>query len=429
MKRKNGGQAALLVTLSLPLMLGILAFVVDVGWGYWRQEACKTAAAAAASAAALSAKSASNLTCGSGVACTTSGSYTDCPASPSNPPSNNVQSGCLYAQANGYTTGGNGSKQRVRYAANTTGSPIAGSSPNYWVRFVVYEKIPGLFVAAFGSQWTQVSASATAGLFASGGGCVYILDPTAPKALTTTGGTFSTGCGIYVNSNASNAFFLTGGTINLNNSAAINVHGQESTSGGTVSPNNVLQNQPSVSNPLSGMTTPTPASPCIADPNLTSGSKSITQGTYCSITVKGGSMTLGAGTYIISAGDFKNSGGTVDATAGVTIYFPASSGDLNVTSNNTFELTAPSGGSYDGIALWKDGSSSSLNSATFPAGLTINGVIYMPYTKLTYTGGTTPVSQSIIVDTLTLTGGNITQPATSTFLGGTAAATTTALIE
>ncbi len=426
--RTNSGQAALLITLSLPLVLGLLALVVDVGWGYWRQEACKTAAQAAASAAALAAKSALNLTCNSGVACTSGGAYADCPSSPTSPPSNNVQSGCLYAQANGYTSSGNGNRQRVRYAANTSGSPISGSSPNYWVQFVVYEKIPALFGAALGAQWTQVSASAAAGVFASGSGCVYILDPTAAKALTVTGGTFSTGCGIYINSNASNAFFLTGGTINLNNSAAIYVHGQESTSGGTVSPNNVLQNQGSVGNPLSG-STPTPATPCTADPNLTSGTRSITPGTYCSITVKGGSMTLAAGLYVISSGDFKNSGGTVDATAGVTLYFPASSGDLNVTSNNTFNLTAPTSGNYNGIALWKDGSSSSLNSATFPAGLTINGVIYMPYTKLTYTGGTTPVSQTIIVDTLTLTGGTITQPAASTFLGGTAAATTTALIQ
>src|SRR5690242_820648 len=102
--RRCSGQAALMVTLSLPLTLGLMGMVVDLGWAYWRTEACKTAAQAAAMAAAMSAKSAGNLTCASGVACTANAStYADCPASPSSPPSTNIQSGCLYAQSNGFT--------------------------------------------------------------------------------------------------------------------------------------------------------------------------------------------------------------------------------------------------------------------------------------------------------------------------------------
>jgi hypothetical protein len=424
-----------MVTLSLPVTLGLLAFVVDLGWAYWRTEACKTAAQAAVMGAAMAAKSASNLTCGLGVGCTTNATtYADCPASPSSPPSNNIQAGCLYAQTNGFTDGGNNGRQRVQYAAYTSGSPAPGTSPNYWVRFVVYEKIPALFAAVLGQSWTQVSSAATSGVFSGNSGCVYILDPTAAKALTVTGGTFSTGCGIYVDSNASNGFYLTGGTVNLNNSSALNIVGQESTSGGTVSPNNVKQNQPSMPNPLSGMTAPTPSLPCTPDPNLTAGPKTISQGTYCSITVKGGALTMNAGTYILE-GDFKNSGGTVDATSGVTLYFPSSCSNTNsctlkVTSGNTMTLTAPSGGNYDGIAIWEDGSSASLNSATFTAGLTVNGIIYMPYTKLTYTGGTTPVSQTIIVDTLDLSGGAISQPANSKYLtGGGGVGTTVSLLQ
>jgi hypothetical protein len=429
-KSRRSGQAAIFVTLSLPVLFGMLGMVVDIGWDYWRSEACKTAAQSAASAAGIAAKAASNLTCASGVACTASATtFADCPASPTSPPTNNIMNGCLYAQANGFTTGGNGSRQRVQYAAYTSGSPVAGSAPSYWVEFVVYEKIPALFLSVLGTSWTQVSAASTSGVFSGNPGCVYILDATAQKALTVTGGTFTTGCGMYVNSNQSNAFFLTGGTVNLTGTAAINVHGLESTSGGTVSPNHVLTNQGSVSDPLSGLTAPTPALPCTPFADLTSGSQTINNGTYCSIAVKGGSLKLNAGTYIITGGDFKNSGGTVDATSGVTIYFPSTSGNLNVTSGNTFALTAPSSGTYNGIAVWKDGSSSSLNSATFTAGLTINGVIYMPYTKLTYTGGTTPVSETIVVDTLNLTGGNITQPATSTYITGAGAITFTSLLQ
>src|SRR5262249_1192593 len=149
--------------------------------------------------------------------------------------------------------------------------------------------------------------------------------------------TFNTGCGIYVDSNASNAFTLTGGTINLNNGAAINVHGQESTSGGTVSPNTVYQNQAAVADPFAGnLPAPTAAGTCTADPNFTdTGSHTLNAGTYCSITIKNGSITLNSGTYIITAGSFKQSGGTVDATSGVTFYFSQSSGNLVITGGTT----------------------------------------------------------------------------------------------
>ena len=426
------GQAIILVTLSVPVLFGLMAMVVDVGWGYWRQEACKTVAEAAAGAAAVAAKTASNYTCGNGVACTGSATtYADCPSSPAAPPSDNLQNGCLYAQSNGFTTGGNGGRQRVSYAAYTSNPPVTGSSPTYWVRFVVYDKTPAWFSVVLGSSWTRVSAASTAGVFQGNPGCVYILDPTAPKALTVTGGTFSTGCGVYVNSDATNAFYLTGGTLDLNNGAAINVHGQEYTTGGTVSPNNVNQNTGSVSDPMSGLTVPSSTSPCSAAPVLTAGTLTLYPGTYCSITVKGGALTMQPGTYVID-GIFKNSGGTVDASSGVTLYFapnPPNSSGLQVTSGNTMVLTAPSTGAYAGLALWQDGTSGSTNSQTFTAGLTINGIIYMPHTKLTYTGGTTPVTQTIIVDTLDLSGGAINQAATSANLTGGIGLTSASIIE
>jgi uncharacterized membrane protein len=71
------GQPIVLFTLTLPVMLGMLGLVVDLGWAYFRKEACKTAADSAAMAAAVAAYGSANLTCGSGVACQ---SETACPA-------------------------------------------------------------------------------------------------------------------------------------------------------------------------------------------------------------------------------------------------------------------------------------------------------------------------------------------------------------
>ena len=91
------GSALLLVTLSLPVILGLIGLVVDVGWAYWRKEACKAAADSAALAGATAAYIASNQTCGSGVTCQ---SDTTCPASISGSTQDTALKACLWATQN-----------------------------------------------------------------------------------------------------------------------------------------------------------------------------------------------------------------------------------------------------------------------------------------------------------------------------------------
>src|SRR5215470_13581356 len=104
LSRLTHGQAALFITLSIPVTFGMLSLVVDIGWSYWRREACKTAAQAAATAAAMTVSQASNYICGNGVTCTTT--ETACPTSPT-PPTDALMAGCLYAKQNGFTATGN----------------------------------------------------------------------------------------------------------------------------------------------------------------------------------------------------------------------------------------------------------------------------------------------------------------------------------
>src|SRR5215475_6794166 len=100
------GQAAIMLSLSMVVTIGTLGLVVDVGWDYWRKEAAKTAATAAASAAIMAAKGAPNFNCTSASAtCTADAStYGTCSATPANPPANNIDKGCLYAQRNGFVS-------------------------------------------------------------------------------------------------------------------------------------------------------------------------------------------------------------------------------------------------------------------------------------------------------------------------------------
>jgi hypothetical protein len=411
-----------MVTISLPVTLGLIGMVVDVGWAYFREEACRTAAQAGAFAAAMAADKASNLTCASGVTCTTG--YAACPLSPVKPPSTNLQNGCLYAQQNGFTAGGNGGRQNVKYNANTTASPVAGVTPNYWVQFMATERIPTLFAAVFGQTWLVVSARSTAGVFATAsGGCVYVLNHlNQTGAWQQSGGTFATGCGIYVAGTGSVAT-MSGGTVTLGDGLAdsqvdFTLQGTMTKSGGTISPAaNLLSSQGAIANPISGLTAPTAGS-CLPDPSISSGTgKNIPAGTYCSgITISGGTgTTLGPGIIDITGGGFTVSGGTiVTATGGVNIYFSSSAGNLSV-SGGTISITAATGGSLDGIALWKDGTTIS-SAAISGSSTVINGIIYMPYTALAYSGGAVPVNQTLVVNTIAMSGGTINQSANSSLL-------------
>jgi hypothetical protein len=138
-------------------------------------------------------------------------------------------------------------------------------------------------------------------------------------------------------------------------------------------------------------------------------------GTYCSISVSntgGGSsaLTLNPGVYIMKTGSFKQSAGIINAT-GVTLYFPTTGGAMDVTGG-TLNLSAPSdGGSTDGIAVWEAGTTGGKITG---GGSSISGLIYMPSAHLDYTGGPSSV-QTLVVDTLNVTGGSISGPAQSKY--------------
>src|SRR5277367_4449026 len=105
--RARRGQALVLATLSLFMLFGIMGLAVDLGWSYYRKQVAQTAADSAALAAAVTAENSSGtniITCGSyNVVC--QATATACPTV-TGTPANNIQSGCVYAKANGFTNAG-----------------------------------------------------------------------------------------------------------------------------------------------------------------------------------------------------------------------------------------------------------------------------------------------------------------------------------
>jgi hypothetical protein len=265
-----------------------------------------------------------------------------------------------------------------------------------------------------------IRLTATLGLSAqttTGGACIYVVSPSASKALSMSGGTFASSCGIEVDSTQSNALDITGGSMFLAGGAGISVAGQsaDGTQDITFTGGGSLQTRHTVhGDPIAGyVTAPTPAGPCIPDPNYKSGMNNITipSGTYCSLSLTGGTGLVLSGTYIITRGSFKVTAGSVTtADGGALIYFPSSStGGLDITGG-AVTLSGLTSTTNSGLAVWQDNSVQATVTGNKTA---INGVIYVPHSLLNYTGGSTGVSQTIVANTLKLTGGIIANPAVS----------------
>jgi hypothetical protein len=422
LRTSQRGQTLIIVALSLPVTVGMLGLVVDVGWYYFQKQVALSAADSAALAGATEVyQDSGSIVCNSGVAWC-SAAPTACAASPRYPPQNSYDTACLYAKQNGFTATG---KQNVTVQAGATSAPTAPNTSNaYYMTVRVTQSMPLTFLSALGlGEWASVAARASAGVnqaSSGGGGCIYVLDPSKANAFSMSGGNVTTGCGIYVNSNNAAAAHMTGGNLTLNNSADLTIDGGLSQTGGTITGTVRKNTGAAVSNPFSGMTAPTPAGSCQADPNISGGnSNTIQPGTYCSITVSGGNgVYFTSGTYIITSGSLKINGGNFSSTVSdVLIYIPSSNaiGAIDITGGNMV-WTGLSGGGADGFVFW---AANSAAQTVTGGNYTINGVTYMPNSALSYTGGN-GTTQTVVADTLTITGGNITQAASSTFLAGTA---------
>ena len=449
-RARSRGQAILLVTLSIPVMLGLLGLVVDVGWMYWRKEACLTAAQAGAFAAAMTASKSTTsypATCNTSSALWCSATPVSCDASPTNPPVNNFQTACLYAKANGFSPGNSG--QVVKVAANngsTTDAPNV--SPSYYITVTVAEKIPLTFLATLGRGYFGVaSASATAGVVSTvAGGCVYVLDPSAKDALNASNNAqIQPNCGVYVNS--------------TNSEAALAVGSASVTTSGTPQPPIQVVGGYAYNNNGSFHPTPVSGSTAVSDPlgsldipwtnctgsgcattncqytgcsgsathcdhtsfGVTSGSWSapythISPGIYCGgISISNGNSAIfDSGMYVINGGSVSIMSGSGNTGSNVVFYFTgtnATMGGLSIANGAMATFTAPTTGDLADVLVYGD---RSLTSPTTQVGINIQGgttanltgILYMPNSEVDFGNGTSiKTGSSVVVKRAVFNGG------------------------
>lgn len=245
----------------------------------------------------------------------------------------------------------------------------------------------------------NVSARAVAGTLVIGTQCVVALDESADRALNFQGNTeVGTECGVTSNSTSSEAIYV-GGSAELDTISAQAVGDIEVSGGGILTSETPPQ---SLSSPADDPydTLPMPPNSACDEVGRTNvrDDEILMPGRYCGdLVIQGAGVILDPGTYIIDGGDFKANSGSSFSGDGVTIILTGSSpsdvGGITINGGASTDLSAPTSGTYEGILFAQDPIAQYRNNqsnAIFAGGanLMMDGVLYLPRSDITFTGGT-----------------------------------------
>ena len=367
------GQVVVLSALCMVVLLGFVAFAVDVGLLLRSKRVEQTAADSAAIAAAAEFN------------------YGDMTAA---------------ANADAVQNGVPASAVTVNYPPLY--GPHAGNSS--YVEVIISQSQPTFFMKMFKRSSMTVAARAVATTVPSPN-CVYTLG----SAGTDIGGNLTLpNCSILVDSSSSNALNLTGsGSISAKSIGIVG--GYTKTGSGTISPTPVT-GMTAVSDPLSLTAPAFNAGSCNAGISYTdSTSHTVTGpstpgGTICYngfSNTGSGSVTFPAGTYIIN-GDFKTTGSGNLSGTGVTFYLPSGSNKFSVAGSGDLTLSAPTSGTYSGILFYQDSGDTQEMSITASGASNLSGIVYAPTAELDLTGSNSAAfNTDIVVGSLNITPGSI----------------------
>jgi hypothetical protein len=415
------GQVLVIASISLFLIFGLMSLAVDLGWDYFQKESAQSAADSAAAAVVKAALTTSpnSQACGSaGVWCgSPAGTTTNCPATAPTSASTSFDNGCMLAGANGFTTSHGWT---VSVQANATSPPptVPGVTVAYWATVRISHTANNFF--NFSGVTPTINVISTAGMTtasgSSGSACMYILSPNATNALNLNNNAQVTtqSCGVYVNSNATQAAQAIGSARLTSTSTSI-VGGYTANNGGVFSPLPTT-GVSTVADPFAGLPAPTIPTSCSSG-NFTAWQPTAytpSAGCYNGFTVANGmNAVLGAGTYVINGGTFSIQGGsTVTATGGVMFYL-TNGATINIANGANVTLAAESSGTYQGVLFFQDRTMSSPGSSTFAGGASMHftGSIYLPNALLNVNNGVSASTMALVVGQVNFAGGSSTMVA------------------
>jgi Flp pilus assembly protein TadG len=384
------GDMLVLAAVCLSVLMGGMALAVDAGFVHYRQCQLQKAADAAAIAAGLELGKCGNADCATMNTAAAQALIEDGVTSSTVTPS----SSCTVSTSSG-----------LAMIINVGPCVLGTSDPNYsnthMAEVVLTEPQTTFFGAIFGIRTLNLQARAEAGdsyinTANSGGNCIY----TKNLEFNSSDGTFTlNNCSLYDNGNlqtdngdtAKATSFLYYGTWSPNNcnSSCSWTLGDSETQ-----PTHTTTAQ---SDPLASLTPPTqPSTTYSGTTSFNSGTNGLSPGYYPNgFNINGGTVNLTPGLYYFNGSVNVDSGAALECTTctggnGVTLYF--TSGTLQMNSNSTVQLTAPSTGSTSNgdvanMVLWySTGNGSGLTIDTGSSSY-FNGVIYLPNQTLTLNSG------------------------------------------
>ena len=386
----QSGSYVIMSAVMMPVFIGMSALGTEVGmWLYTRQTVQSAADSAAISAAIAYYYGSDPTTAADAVAA----SY-------------GFGNGGVPSSGGGSSSGATVTVSRPPATGNYT--TTAGA-----VEVDIQQPQSALFSAFFGIVPFKIKGRAVAVANSGGNGCTLSLDPLLSGATTVKGAAQVTlnGCDMYDDSNSTTA-------LNVNGSAGVSarsvdiVGGVSGTSNITVS-QDVATDQPYSPDPY--VNTPNPNfSGCDQHNFSAKTTVTLSPGVYCGgMTLNAGAVvTLSRGTYYLDRGSLQVNGGASLTGTDVTLVFTSSTGQnyatATINGGATVNLTAPTSGPYQGIALYGDRNMPTGTGFKFNGGASqyFGGAIYIPKGAVDFAGGanTSTGCTQLIGDTLTFTG-------------------------
>jgi hypothetical protein len=360
MRNKEAGQALIFGVVALGLLLlGFTGLGIDIGFLRYEKRLQQTAADNAALAGAA------EIPFGS--------SYIG-PA------------GKHGASLDGFTDGSNNVTVTV-YNPPQSG-PHNGDS-NY-VEAYVAKVQPTYFMKALGITTQTVTARAVAYWGAGvGNSCVFTLgNPGNGIQGISVSGTPTLNaptCGI-----DDNGTFRSNGKKLDVNAGTIGVVGTDTNNGGgTVTCSGSTTNCPvtgiaPAGDPLAYLTPP--CTTCVTTTNLSiSSDQTVNPGSFNSIHITGGNVTLNPGVYVIGSGGLTINGNANVTGTGVTFYI-TNGGSVQINGTGTVTFYAPTTDPYAGILFYQDPNDTSAATINGTSSSIFQGALYFPSASLDFSG-------------------------------------------
>ena len=258
------------------------------------------------------------------------------------------------------------------------------------------------FSSLFLSSPPVITARATGATVATGVYCVVSLVDTGTTGITASGNSnIDLGCGMITNSTSLTAAIATGSsTVHATPVAAVGDIGGGNWGGAELLPFTVKQ-----PDPYEDVNVPT-FSPCKGNTNqikISNPGDTIDRSTDAAGSVQcvsdidvNGTLKLGAATYVIDGGDFSAGAQAKISCTGCTIILTNSDGGsapigtADINGGAQINMTAPSGGTYDGLLFYQDRraaeSATTVNKINGNSASVLGGAFYFPRQKLQING-------------------------------------------